>query len=89
MLYITIFDKKDKQSTIRRNFKKIINIFNENYKSILENFSGEITSFSNFRTDLLGLEISYINCNENSNCNECNKKNEVNPIINEIIGNKK
>lgn len=89
ILYVTIFDRSDRVSTIKSNFKKIVKIFNENYKSILDNFSGEITSFISFRLSLLELEITQINCHENSNCNECHKKNEENPIFKEILERKK
>ncbi len=85
LLYIIVSDLEDSFTTISTKLKKIARLFFGEYGTFLTDFSGEITSFDNFKKTLLNLGIAQKNCGKHSECSECPDSNNPNPILDEIM----
>ena len=85
LLYIIVSDLEDSFTTISTKLKKIARLFFGEYGTFLTDFSGEITSFDNFKKTLLNLGIAQKNCGKHSECSECPDSNNPNPILDEIL----
>jgi hypothetical protein len=85
LLYIIVSDLEDSLSDNTTKLKKIARLFFGEYGKYLVDFSGEITSFDDFKETLLNLEIAQKNCGKHSECSECPDSNNPNLILDEIM----
>ena len=85
LLYIIVSDLDDSFTTISTKLRRIARLFFGEYGTFLTDFSGEITSFDNFKKTLLNLGIAQKNCGKHSECSECPDSNNPNPILDEIM----
>ncbi|MGC9780773.1 MAG: hypothetical protein HZR80_16140 [Candidatus Heimdallarchaeota archaeon] len=85
LLYILVSDTSDRMQTIRSKLKKIARLFNEKFGNTVKDFTGEITSFSQFKNTLLELEIAQKNCGKHSECSEYPDKENNSSILDQII----
>ncbi|NPE07708.1 MAG: hypothetical protein GNW80_05460 [Asgard group archaeon] len=85
LLYIIVSDLDDSFTTISTKLRRIARLFFREYGTFLTDFSGEITSFDNFKKTLLDSGIAQKNCGKHSECSECPDSNNPNPILDEIL----
>jgi hypothetical protein len=84
IIFVAIFDKKDRISTVKKNMKIITSEFFNQFHINLTKFNGNINVFYDFRKKLLDLEVTEIDCSPSSNCKECTTKKQKNAIVDEI-----
>jgi len=85
LLYIVISDISDGINVIKSKLNKISKLFNDKYNLILENYSGEISQFKDFRNILLDMNLAQINCGEHPDCNDCENRVEISSTFTEIV----
>ncbi len=85
LLYIIVSDIEDSFASISTKLRRIARLFFGEYGKFLVDFSGEITSFDNFKVTLLDLGIAQKNCGKHSECSECPDSYNPNPILDEIM----
>lgn len=85
LLYIIVSDLEDSLTSNTTKLKKIARLFFGEYGKYLVNFSGEITSFDDFKDTLLNLGIAQKNCGKHSECSECPDSNKPNLVFDEIM----
>jgi len=85
LLFVAISDLEDTQEKIISKLKLAAKLFLDKYSEILEDYSGEISQFNDFRNLLLENDITQINCGKYTQCSYCQNKDNENTIISEII----
>ncbi|MBN1329271.1 MAG: hypothetical protein JXA54_07335 [Candidatus Heimdallarchaeota archaeon] len=86
LLFVLIADKKDHDNIIDTKLKIIAKLFHEKYNDKIKQFSGEFSQFNSFKDQLIELEIAQYNCGNNSSCEQCEKKDNINVVLTEIVG---
>ncbi|MHA1187230.1 MAG: hypothetical protein ACTSXA_05920 [Candidatus Heimdallarchaeota archaeon] len=85
LLYIAISDISDRIDVIKSKLNKIAKLFTERYHSIIDDYSGEISLFKDFRQILLDKNVAQINCGEHSDCNDCENRIDISSTFAEIV----
>lgn len=85
LLFVIIADKSDVQEKNNTKLQIIAKLFFEKFSDQIKHFSGEYSQFNGFKNQLINLGIAQYNCGKNSNCKQCEKKDDVNLVLAEII----
>jgi len=71
LLYVFIAEPGDDPEEMNFKLRKIASLFVENYKDILDRFTGEITPFNNFGELLIKMNLTQKNCGGRPECEGC------------------
>ncbi|NHJ87809.1 MAG: hypothetical protein FK734_20270 [Asgard group archaeon] len=85
LLFVAISDTTDHENSISTKLKVIAKMFHQEFGSKLKQFTGEYSIFKSFKDQLIELGIAQYNCGENSLCEQCEKRNNVNVVLYEIL----
>ncbi len=85
LLYVIVTDLEDSLFANTTKLHRIAQLFYSEYGKFLTNFSGEISSFDNFKKTILELGIAQKNCGKNNECIDCQNSSKNNSILDEIM----
>ena len=80
IFYVVVTDIDDDLDEINFKIHRIAEIFNQNYKSILKDFYGNVGPFRNFGDILISMNLAEKNCGGGSECEGCTHNNDFSDI---------
>ncbi|GAG54257.1 unnamed protein product, partial [marine sediment metagenome] len=80
IFYVIVTDVDDDFEEINFKIHRIAEIFNQNYKTILEDFHGYVSPFRNFGDILISMNLAEKNCGGGSECEGCAHNNDFSDI---------
>ena len=80
IFYVIVTDVDDDIDEINFKIHRIAEIFNQNYKTILEDFHGYVNPFRNFGDILISMNLAEKNCGGGSECEGCAHKDDFSDL---------
>ena len=80
IFYVIVTDVDDDIDEINFKIHRIAEIFNQNYKTILEDFHGYVNPFRNFGDILISMNLAEKNCGGGSECEGCAHNNDFSDL---------
>ncbi len=89
MLYFFIADTNEDPKKINFKIKKIASLFNEMYSEFLQDFTGEVSRFNDFKDVLIDMNLAQRNCGGRPECEGCPNSDKTNIVLNNFKEDKK
>ena len=80
IFYVIVTDVEDDIDEVNFKIHRIAEIFNQNYKTILEDFHGYVNPFRNFGDILISMNLAEKNCGGGSECEGCAHNNDFSDL---------
>jgi len=80
IFYVIVSDVDDDLEEINFKIHRIAEIFNQNYKTILEDFHGYVGPFRNFGDILISMNLAEKNCGGGSECEGCSHNKDFSDL---------
>ena len=80
IFYVIVTDVEDDKDEVNFKIHRIAEIFNQNYKTILEDFHGYLNPFRNFGDILISMNLAEKNCGGGSECEGCAHNNDFSDL---------